>query len=163
MGAHRCGACTLCCTVMRAEMEPPKPAHETCRHCTDRGCAIYDDRPEVCSGFQCLWLATQQSRALALPAAMRPDRCGVVIDLNPAGAVIAHCERPGSWRREPMRSWLLKQAQRANVFLEMPTGAALLAPDASIDALVKVGVHASGYRLYVRASDLRSSEKGVAA
>ena len=139
---------------MRVAMEPPKPEYATCQYCTIGGCAIYDDRPEVCSGFQCLWLASQQRPALALVPAMRPDRVGVAIDLNEAGTVIAHCERPGSWKREPMRSWLLKHARKTAVVLELPTGAELLSADGTTEELRKVGVHESGNRLYVRASQL---------
>lgn len=139
---------------MRVDMQPPKPAYETCQHCSSAGCGIYDNRPEPCSGFQCLWLASQQVPALALPAAMRPDRSGVAIDLNAAGTVIAHCALPGSWRREPMRSWLLKHARKTNVILELPTGAELLSPDGVTEELRKVGVHASGNRLYVRVSEM---------
>ena len=161
MSAARCGACTLCCTVMRVAMIPPKPEYETCRHCTSAGCAIYDERPEVCSGFQCLWLASQQIARYALPAAMRPDRCGVAIDLNAAGTVIAHCQRPGSWRREPMRSWLLDHARRTNVILELPGGAEILSSDGTTEHLHKVGVHASGNRLYVRVSELHLLDEGA--
>lgn len=154
LSAHRCGACTLCCTVMRVAMDPPKPDYVTCQHCTSAGCGIYDFRPEPCRGFQCLWLASQQIRALALPGAMRPDRCGVAIDLNEAGSVMAHCEREESWRREPMQSWLLKHAQKTNVILELPSGAELLRPTGKTEKLRKVGVNPSGNRLYVPVSEV---------
>lgn len=154
MSAKGCGTCTLCCTVMRVDMQPPKEAHETCTHCSRGGCSIYADRPDACRGFQCLWLASQQVARFALPAAMRPDRCGVAIDLNAAGTVIAHCASPASWRREPIRSWLVAHAGRTNVMLETPIGSELLAADGSTERLHKVGVHSSGNRLYVRESDL---------
>lgn len=159
---HSCGTCTLCCTVMRVEMDPPKPAYETCQHCSS-GCAIYATRPDPCVGFQCLWLASQQSEQLAMIEDLRPDRCGVAIDLNAAGTIMAHCLRSDSWRSEPMRSWLLRLAAETSVILELPDGAELLAPDGTTEKLVKIGVHASGNRLYARASDLRPSEKEVAA
>lgn len=162
MSGLSCGSCTLCCTVMRVEMSPPKPAYKTCRHCTGTACGIYDRRPEACSGFQCLWLATQQAPQWALPAAMRPDRCGIAIDLNAAGTVIAHCARPGSWRREPMLSWLLNLAAKTNVILELPVGAELLKADGTTDALVKIGVHESGNRLYARVADLDRAVEAVA-
>lgn len=159
-----CGSCTLCCTLMRVAMEPPKPERETCAHCSAGGCAIYDQRPEGCSGFQCLWLGSQRVTQLALPAAMRPDRTGVVIDLNAAGTVIAHCERPASWKREPMRAWLLKHARRTNVILEVPGGAELLSADGSTEALARVGVDpGTNNRLYVRESRLHAYLAGVAA
>lgn len=150
---HRCGACTLCCTVMRVAMEPPKPEYEACRHCTGAGCAIYEARPEPCRGFQCLWLASQMAQHLSMPAALRPDRCGVAIDVNAVGTVMAHCAHPASWRREPIRSWLLGYAARTSMVLELPTGAELLQADGTTERLVKVGVHASGNRLYALERD----------
>lgn len=153
-GDHRCGSCTLCCTVMRVDMAPAKPAYETCRHCTSAGCGIYEQRPEPCRGFQCLWLASQMSEALSLPAALRPDRCGVAIDVNAAGTVMAHCSHPGAWKREPIRAWLLDYAAKTNVILELPTGAELLSADGNTEPLVKVGVHPSGNRLYAVRSEL---------
>ena len=53
-----------------------------------------------------------------------------------------------------MRSWLLKHARKTNVILELPTGAELLSPDGVTEELRKVGVHASGNRLYVRVSEM---------
>lgn len=162
-GDHRCGACTLCCTVMRVAMDPPKPEYVTCRHCTGAGCSIYADRPDPCQGFQCLWLVSQTTPALAMPAELRPDRCGVAIDVNAAGSVMAHCARPASWRREPIRSWLLAYARSTTVILELPGGAELLAPDGATERLVKVGVHESGNRLYARAAELDRAIEEITA
>lgn len=157
-----CGACTACCTLMRVEMEPPKPAWQTCSNCTAGGCSIYADRPAVCSGFMCLWLASQKMGAivhgLQLPDAMRPDRCGMIIDLNGVGTVIAHCATRASWKRDPMRAWLLTAAAKAVVILEFESGAELLNADASTEALQKVGVDpVTNNRLYARVSELRAA------
>lgn len=165
VAASACGACTLCCTLMRVvELDPPKPEHTPCAHCDGRGCAIYDRRPDQCQGFSCMWLGSQRVPALRLPAAMRPDRCGVVIDLNEAGTVIAHCARRESWKREPMRSWLLHHARRTTVILEPPGRAEILNADGSTDPLVKVGVDpTSNNRVYVREAQLDEYLRSVAA
>jgi hypothetical protein len=150
-----CGDCSLCCTLMGVEMEPVKPAFIRCRHCGPLGCAIYADRPDVCEGFMCAWLASQKLGGLQLPAWMRPDRVGVVIDINSAGAIIAHCESREAWQREPMRSWLIGYAARTMVFLEMASGAEALDPDGTTHRLVKVGVDpVTNNRLYVREAEL---------
>lgn len=156
MTGFSCGSCTLCCTVMRvATMEPPKPEHKTCDHCTSNGCSIYSKRPEQCATFQCMWLGSQRVPAFALAPALRPDRCGVVIDLNGAGTIIAHCHRPLSWKRDPIHAWLLNMAARTVVMLETPEGPFLLSADDTTERLVKVGVDAStNNRLYVRESEL---------
>lgn len=150
--APSCGSCTLCCTVMKVTMpEYVKPAHETCSQCSTKGCGIYADRPEVCATFQCLWLATQQAPAFALPRTMRPDRCGVMIDLNSAGTILAHCEFPASWKAEPMRSWLLAMTRRGlNVMLDSRDGVQLLQNDGSTCRLRYVGIDpATHNRVYV--------------
>lgn len=151
--AVSCGSCTLCCTVMKVTMpDRVKPAHEACEHCSTKGCGIYADRPETCATFQCLWLASQQDVRLALPRAMRPDQCGVMIDLNSAGTILAHCEFPASWKAEPARSWLLGMAQRGhNVMLDSRDGTQLLAADGSTCALRCIGVDPqTNNRVYVR-------------
>jgi Fe-S-cluster containining protein len=53
-----------------------KKPGEPCPHCTDNGCAIYDERPEVCKGFNCVWrfdVFKDKKRIL------RPDILGVVL------------------------------------------------------------------------------------
>lgn len=128
-----------------------KPAHSRCEHCTARGCAIYADRPEACATFECLWLASQQAPSLALPASMRPDRAGVVIDLNGAGTVLAHCAFPGCWKREPMHGWLLAMAADGRaVMLDVPGQALLLLRDGSTLPLRCIGVDPiTNNRVYV--------------
>lgn len=150
-GPLRCGACTLCCTVMKVTMPAEvKPAHQTCRHCSEKGCAIYAVRPEICAVFQCFWLGSQSVPGWALDPALRPDRCGVVVDMNSAGTIIAHCHRPASWKREPIHAWLLAMAARTNVMLELGGATALLRADGSTVALTCIGVDpTTNNRLYV--------------
>src|SRR5205823_3357745 len=73
-----CGECRACCVVLGFEARPgeapfAKPAGVACPHVCAAGCAIYAERPPVCVRFQCAWLQTP-----SLPAALRPDRCGVL-------------------------------------------------------------------------------------
>ncbi|WP_237751583.1 hypothetical protein [Sphingobium sp. DC-2] len=151
-GEGGCGACTLCCTVMKVTAPAfVKPAHETCAHCTSGGCAIYAGRPESCATFQCWWLGSQRMPEYSMPSNMRPDRTGVVLDLNSAGYVIAHCARPGAWKRAPMREWLLAAARTTRVLLELGATTQLLNADGSVEQLVSVGVDPkTNERLYVR-------------
>jgi hypothetical protein len=48
-----------------------KPVCQTCPHQTDAGCAIYEDRPEPCRTFTCLWQAGDRK---VLGDAERPDK-----------------------------------------------------------------------------------------
>jgi hypothetical protein len=97
-----CGDCTACCTVMRVE-ELDKPQWTPCDQLTHPsdddpvapndwsdapaavdarqrdsrrgGCAIYDQRPDSCRAFSCLWL-----KGLILSSDDdRPDRVGIVL------------------------------------------------------------------------------------
>jgi hypothetical protein len=71
-----CGSCTLCCRVLEIQVLD-KPAGILCRHNTGTGCGIYLERPEICARWHCLW-----RRIGALPAALRPDRSGVIFSLE---------------------------------------------------------------------------------
>lgn len=72
-----CGKCAECCTVMGVD-ELDKPMWTRCLHLAGvRGCSIYDERPEGCRKFDCLWrfgLGSNRSR---------PDKCGIVFVLTP--------------------------------------------------------------------------------
>ncbi len=67
-----CGDCTACCQgwlrakIFDTDMYPGR----ACPHITDQGCNCYDERPEVCRNFRCLWLINPE----AFPDWMRPDR-----------------------------------------------------------------------------------------
>ena len=51
------GNCSLCCKL-QAIPELDKPADKWCQHCRPGkgGCSIYNDRPNVCQAYMCLWL-----------------------------------------------------------------------------------------------------------
>lgn len=147
-----CGKCTLCCTLMKVAMDPPKPERQPCLHCSEAGgCAIYAQRPTPCAEFKCVWLGTQDVPGIRMPAQLRPDRTGIVLEVNAAATLIAHCETADAWQREPMASWLRRMALRGNVMIETGDAALLLAFDGSTERLRRVGVHPeTNCRLYVR-------------
>ena len=54
-----CGSCSLCCKLLQVNDSPFfKPAGKWCEHCRpgNGGCAIYDQRPELCRAWVCGWL-----------------------------------------------------------------------------------------------------------
>lgn len=152
--AGACGDCSVCCTVMGVVMdapEPKKPPRVACAHCKKSGCSIYERRPAPCREFLCLWLASQQmGDDIALSAALRPDRSGVVLEANEAGNVIAHCKQPMAWRREPMRSWLIRMAGRTRVLIEPDNESTLfLHRDGRVEPMSFIGLDPiSNCRLY---------------
>ena len=108
---RQCGPCTLCCTIL-AVKEIDKPAGVKCKHLTDKGCGIYETRPEECRRYYCLW-ADPKAEGLT-PEWGRPDRTGLILnsagpDLNAKGAAINVFRVPGG--SEYWGQKLLKQRQ----------------------------------------------------
>lgn len=141
---NHCGGCTACCTIMRVDLAPVhnhvKPARCECVHAVRHGCAIYDQRPTVCRDWSCVWRGSQDRPDLRMPSNLRPDRSGVVLELNSLGNIAAHCKRPNDWRMEPMRSWLLKTAKRTAILIETGDGEPFkLEPDGRCVALEWTG------------------------
>ena len=71
---RKCGKCRACCTTLGVD-ELDKPAGVRCSFLNEnKGCTIYQDRPEVCSAYSCMWLAGW------LRNKDKPNRIGIVID-----------------------------------------------------------------------------------
>ena len=75
---RQCGDCMVCCEYMPISTKGLIKAAETlCPHViANRGCSIYDIRPNVCRTWHCLW-----RRDAAMPDALRPDRSGMIFSL----------------------------------------------------------------------------------
>ena len=71
-----CGQCTACCRIPAIEVLT-KPAGVLCRHSTGVACGIYQDRPDACARWHCLW-----RKIGALPDELRPDRSGVMFAIE---------------------------------------------------------------------------------
>ena len=75
--SRTCGSCTVCCTQLPIPAQvvsaAAKPAGEACLHLCRSGCGIYQHRPDVCTRFQCAWLADGD-----WPDEWRPDLSGVL-------------------------------------------------------------------------------------
>jgi hypothetical protein len=79
-----------------------KGDYERCVHLRRgpiKGCGIYKDRPEACSGYECLWRA-----GIIEAADFRPDKCGFVLSgtISPeiGPYIMVHELRPGASRTE---------------------------------------------------------------
>jgi hypothetical protein len=113
-----------------------KDARVPCTHCIKGGCSIYDNRPDPCEGFQCVWLVSQQRPALAMPGNLRPDRSGVVMEMNEKGTVIAHSRTDGAWREPKMLKRLTGFARNNPVTIDLPGNRVLLLhPNGSAEEL----------------------------
>lgn len=94
-----CGACTLCCTVLRVD-ELDKLGGTPCAYLRrgGDGCSIHERRPEICRAYRCHWLQG------GLEEDDRPDRLGAVIDLRTAsGTPVLEIRQamPESFERSP--------------------------------------------------------------
>ena len=76
MSERQCGECTACCTYLKIDTpELQKHGGVDCEHLEPRrGCRIYEQRPQVCRDFLCLWRQTP-----AVPDDWRPDLSGVLL------------------------------------------------------------------------------------
>ncbi len=72
---RKCGTCNACCVWPSVE-EINKPARTPCQHLHKQGfrCTIYEDRPEVCSKYNCSWLRGMGGNK------DRPNETGVLMD-----------------------------------------------------------------------------------
>jgi hypothetical protein len=88
-----------------------KPAGRWCEHCAiGKGCRIYQQRPERCVDYSCLWLLSQ-GREVPLGPELRPDRCKVVIGPTTNDRIMAVTPMPGyplAWRDGPVRKLIDK-------------------------------------------------------
>jgi hypothetical protein len=88
-----CGGCTACCSTVPVE-EISLPAFTRCPKLRPvgfaaPGCSIYPDRPRGCKVWNCQWLAEDD-----WPEELRPDRCGVVVDILPDIIIVNGREMP---------------------------------------------------------------------
>lgn len=131
-----CGECSLCCKILGiAALD--KPGGKWCSHCRPgRGCTIYEERPEECHTFRCLWLDD-----FRLGEEWKPTHCKFVIAADVQNSKIdihADAGSPGAWRREPYISTLRQMAAvvlpRGGMVLAIDGGrSTLILPDRGID------------------------------
>lgn len=100
---RECGECKVCCKLPSIK-ELDKPAFKWCDNCNlsgkTEGCRIYEDRPDDCYKFACLWIENPH-----LPEKYRPDKCRVMLtcpdDLE--NSIIAWEVVPGAAEKKVMQ------------------------------------------------------------
>src|ERR1700690_714173 len=76
MSDRTCGRCNACCVQIEIPVLD-KPAGVPCQHLHNGACgscSIYEDRPSPCATYTCAWLDGY------LPATLRPERSGILLD-----------------------------------------------------------------------------------
>jgi hypothetical protein len=114
---RQCGTCQACCQAIGVH-ELDKPAGARCPNQCERGCAIYESRPESCRTFQCLWHEGN------FGAEHRPDKLGIVFATmwNPRirrELITAYETRPGAFE-EPEAEKLILRLRRHQVVVMFP-------------------------------------------
>lgn len=107
---RKCGPCSACCKTLGVP-ELKKEAGEECEHrCNGwKACKIYDDRPEMCRAFECMWIQGFFANK------DRPNDIGIIVqgceipDVGPALTV--HEIRQGASRTGRAAALIAKQAR----------------------------------------------------
>ena len=147
-----CGSCSMCCKVFSIEVLN-KPVATWCRNCNiGAGCGIYEDRPDVCRGFRCVWLDDPN-----MPEEFRPDRSKMILVVeNVTGSIYAHMDRdsPNIWRRSPYIDVLKDWARRLEpldrvVAVIVGPNCVIVKPDGSLETVtMKPGARSFDIRWY---------------
>lgn len=170
-----CGECTLCCSMLKVRMAPVKdylkPAYTKCEHECSSGCSIYRDKPQACSDFKCVWLASQfMPGNTKMSHRLRPDRCGAVLEFNNQNAVTAHCRTVEDVTLNgELMSWLdsllsrkFKTGPGLNILISTPSVCVQLLPDRILVELVRVGIHPETHNVaYLRRSEYDALSEDV--
>ena len=113
--AALCQDCTGCCIVFEVK-DVPKAFGEPCKHIGKTlfgiGCTIYNERPDACQRYVCLWLDSQRREDVeSFPESMRPDVTKCVLGW-PYGMdretlfVYPYPEHETAWQKPPVSLYL---------------------------------------------------------
>ncbi len=93
-----CDGCTLCCELLEIA-DIVKPSWQKCPYDGGGKCTIYGRHPVGCRRFNCLWLQSE-----VLGEDLRPDRCGVVFEVDREVKMVIATTRSDNWREgEPAK------------------------------------------------------------
>ena len=116
--AHRsCGTCTLCCRLPEIDALS-KPANAWCVNCVEGfGCRVYEERPQLCRDFLCLWMTDETLGPEWEPA----DTHMMIYRQGPQITVLVDPEHPDAWKTEPrasaLRDWAAEAESRSEYII----------------------------------------------
>lgn len=92
-----CGSCSACCKLLAIDAETAtheplvKAQNQWCPHARKGcGCSIYDQRPDVCRDFACVWLTSSEHAP-----ELRPDKIHGMLASTTDGRHLVLHEDPG--------------------------------------------------------------------
>jgi hypothetical protein len=136
MLVRECGDCAMCCKLLDVN-SIEKKAGTWCTHCVgQRGCAIYETRPQECRNFICAWLAGP-----TLDERWKPSNCKFVVAPDGDGLrlkVAVDPARPDAWHKEPFysyfKNWIRQNAaDGAELLVLVGRRAIAVLPDSDVD------------------------------
>jgi len=109
--------CNLCCKLIGVK-PIQKPAYRMCAHaCKGSGCGIYEDRPDDCKTFECLWLQTQRLDDPMI-AAFKPSVCGaIMVPAENDRALVIHVNDGVDWRAGKLGTFVKKMSYRITIII----------------------------------------------
>lgn len=138
--ARACGDCAVCCKIPGIEDEKlNKKPNTWCQYCdpkASRPCTIYENRPNTCQTFSCLWLTGEEY----LKDDLRPDRSKMMftaldspVGVLPQGTVVAWEVVPGAFDRPKNKRILEKLSSKIIVFqIFLGGGRKIIGPPAKL-------------------------------
>ena len=132
---RKCDGCTVCCTVLMVP-ELQKPMYEMCKFC-DKGCTIYNERPQSCRDFECGWLKGEMSED------MKPDKAHFMVehfpDNIPLVGVYPEKGYEDTWKTPEVEKNLKETYQDKGISIVTPGRVVLLAQGHTVES-VREGV-----------------------
>lgn len=116
-----CGDCGLCCKLLGVEAIGKKNG-QWCAHFRKGvgGCGIYEERPNACRTFVCLWLTSDR-----LDESWKPSRSKIILYPDESGRRLNVVVDPGdplAWKREPYYRRIKAMSVRAEDGFELVVG-----------------------------------------
>ncbi len=146
-----CGTCTLCCKIMGVP-ELDKLPGEWCPHCDPKvGCMIYEDRPQDCRDFECIWFQAQDreiNNHMKGPE-LRPDRCkGVIVTSEQSMGIVVKMDphRPNAYKTGPLKRLIDKTPKLAWIVQVAGVRTAKAINETAVGLCYKLGLEPTNIR-----------------
>lgn len=100
-----CLGCMACCESLPInDIKLTKPEGVLCVHC-DNGCSIYDDRPESCRNFDCMY-----NLAADMDISLRPDKLNVIFEgiTTKIQLALVHHNHIDDWKTDTLMDHIAK-------------------------------------------------------
>ena len=159
-----CGECSVCCTVKPINTpELTKAPGLPCRHCLPSGgCGVYETRFPVCREYRCSWKILGW-----IPEQLRPDRCGVLIDIvdsdapgHELEATLLAFRDPADFEGHPIPDIVASLVEQGVlVFLSRPGAPGMLNVKAAVNGRLREAIAARDGPWFL--AELRAAAQGL--